>query len=244
MVRADRTWLARVGGIPWFLRRFGWRQLFLKPLRMWGAPFIVPRLRPGAVMFRGEALPLFYHPHNVTWANERAVELPIAFRFMRGVRPRDILEVGRVTPHYMDAGHTVVDKYEPGGVMEDIVDYQTDQRFGLILSVSTFEHIAFDEDPPVTDEVEIAARVRAAVDKCLSLLAPGGVLLVTLPFGYNPAVTRMIADDELGCDRAVYLKRFPRRDWREVERAEALACRYARPYVGANAIMVAEWDGP
>ena len=88
----------------------------------------------------------------------------------------------------------------------------------------------------------VAAKVGAALDRCRGLLAPGGVLAITVPLGYNPALDAMIAGDELGCARATWFKRFPHRRWRSVPRSEALLCRYGRPYAFANAILLAEWD--
>ncbi len=178
----------------------------------------------------------------MTWANERCVELALARALMAGIAPERLLEVGRVTPHYFPGSHVVVDKYEPGSLQVDIADFKSSCRFDLVLSVSTFEHIAFDEPgaPPTPEAV--AAKVSAALDKCRSILAPGGLLAITVPLGYNPALDTMIATGKLGWDRASWFKRFPRRRWRQVPRAEAVRCRYGSPHPFANAILLAEWD--
>ena len=138
-------WVRKAGGIGWFIRRFGFAQLFMKPIRSVMAPLVIPLLRERVIHFRGESIPLVYARHNVTWANERCVELALARRFLAGIPPERILEVGNVTPHYFGGGHTVVDKYELGALQVDIVDFESDRRFDLILSISTFEHIGFDE---------------------------------------------------------------------------------------------------
>ena len=235
-------WVRRAGGIRWFIQRFGFAQLFLKPARWILAPMILPFLGKRHVEYRGAPLPLVYARHNVTWANERCVELALARALMAAVRHERLLEVGHVTPHYFQGDHLVVDKYEPGSLQVDILDFESPERFDLILSVSTFEHIAFDEPgaPPATDAV--AAKVGAALDRCRSLLAPGGLLAITVPLGYNPALDAMIAHDELGCTRATWYKRVTRRRWRQVPRAEAVVCSYGSPFAFANAILLAEWD--
>lgn len=235
-------WVRRAGGVRWFIRRFGFAQLFLKPARLLMAPLIIPMLRSRSVEYRGASLPLVYARHNVTWANERCVELALARALMAGIPPERLLEVGHVTPHYFRGGHLVVDKYEPGSLEVDIVDFAPADRFDLILSISTFEHIAFDEPGATPASEAIAAKVSAALNRCRSLLAPGGLLAITVPLGYNPALDAMIANDELGWDRAAWFKRFPRRHWREVSRSEAVRCRYGSPYAFANAILLAEWD--
>ena len=235
------SWVRRAGGIRWFIRRFGFAQLFLKPARGALAPLIIPLLRERSVEFRGASLPLVYARHNITWANERCLELALARALMADVPPERLLEVGHVTPHYFRGGHLVVDKYEPGSLEVDIVDFAPAERFDLILSISTFEHIAFDEPGATPASEAIAAKVSAALNRCRSLLAPGGLLAITVPLGYNPALDAMIANDELGWDRATWFKRFPRRRWRQVPRSEAVRCRYGSPYAFANAILLAEW---
>ena len=236
------SWVRRAGGIRWFIQRFGFAQLFLKPARWLLAPLVIPFLRERSVEYRGERLPLVYARHNVTWANERCVELALARALMAGIRPHRVLEVGHVTPHYNASRHLVVDKYEAGSLQVDIVDFECPERFDLILSISTFEHIAFDEPgEPVALEA-IATKVNAALDRCRRLLAPSGLLAITVPLGYNPALDAMIVGDRLGCARATWFKRFPGRRWRQVRRSEALHCRYGSPYAFANAILLAEWD--
>ena len=238
------AWARRAGGIRWFVRRFGAAQLFLKPARRVLAPLIIPFLGNRFVDYRGTSLPLVYAGHNVTWANERCVELALARALMAGVPPERTLEVGHVTPHYFQGGHQVVDKYEPAALQVDIVDFDPAERFDLILSISTFEHIAFDEPGGPKAPHQVAAKVRAALERCRGLLAPGGLLAITVPLGYNPALDAMIAADELAWARASWFKRFPRRTWRRVSRSEAVRCRYGSPRAFANAIVLAEWNAP
>lgn len=238
-----KGWVRRAGGISWFVRRFGLAQLFMKPIRSVLAPLAIPLLRERAIVLRGESIPLLYARHNVTWANERCVELALARQFLAGVPAERVLEVGNVTPHYFGGGHTVVDKYEPGALQVDIVDFEPDRRFDLILSISTFEHIAFDEAGGPEEPEAVAVKIRAALDRCVALLAPGGKFVITVPMGYNPALDAMVAADGLGCDRVIWFKRFAGRVWREVGREEGMGCRYGSPYPFANGIMLAEWDG-
>ncbi|MBT3913298.1 MAG: hypothetical protein HOF22_08895, partial [Verrucomicrobia bacterium] len=132
---------SQLGKVAWFVRRFGAAELFLKPLRCVFASLIIPRLARAEFVFEGKSLPLFYHRYNMTWATERAVEVPIAQEFIERFAGKRVLEVGNVTQHYLDTAHTVLDKYErgPGIINEDIADYSPPERFDLILSVSTFE---------------------------------------------------------------------------------------------------------
>ena len=232
---------SRLGKVAWFVRRFGAGELFLKPLRCAFAPLIIPRLAPSEFEFEGKSLPLFYHRYNMTWANERAVEVPIAQEFLEQYAGRRVLEVGNVTPYYLDTEHTVLDKYErgPGIINADITDYAPGDRFDLILSVSTFEHIGFDDE---TDG-DSCVKISQAITTCRGLLAAGGQLVLTLPLGYNPALDRMIADGQLGCHCAIFLKRSDRSAWQAVDAETAMACEYGRPFPYANAVMIAQFEG-
>ena len=232
---------SRFGKVVWFARRFGVWELFLKPLRCAFAPWIIPRLAKGEFIFEGQTLSLFYHRYNMTWANERAVEVPIAAEFLRRFYGKRVLEVGNVTPHYLEIAHTVIDKYERGSgiVNEDIADFAPGDQFDLILSVSTFEHIGFDDE----ENGDSAEKIAQAIATCRGLLAAQGRLLLTLPLGYNPALDRRIAAGQLGSDREVFLKRTGSLTWQGVEAGEALACAYGQPFPYANALMIAQFGG-
>ena len=230
-----------VGKVAWFVRRFGAAELLLKPLRCAFAPLIIPRLAKRNFIFEGQSLPLFYHRYNMTWANERAIEVPIAVEFLRRYAGQRVLEVGNVLPHYIDTEHTVLDKYERGPdiLNKDIADYTPVERFDLILSVSTFEHIGFDDEV----ECENGEKIECAITTCRGLLSSGGQLVLTLPLGYNPALDRMIADGRLGSNRTAFLKRSGHLAWQSVDANVALACAYGRPYPYANAVMIAQFGG-
>jgi SAM-dependent methyltransferase len=232
---------SRLGKVAWFVRRFGAGELLLKPLRCAFAPLIIPRLARAEFVFEDKSLPLFYHRYNMTWANERAVEVPVAGEFLRRFAGKRVLEVGNVTPHYLDTGHTVLDKFErgPGIINEDIAGFAPGERFDLILSVSTFEHIGYDDEA----NGESGEKISQAITTCRGLLTAGGQLVLTLPLGYNPALDRMIADGQLGCDRATFLKRTGRLAWQTVDAEAALASEYGRPFPYANAVMIAQFGG-
>ena len=133
--------------VRWFVKRFGARELFLLPARIVLSRLVTPFLRRRSFTFQGRELEYFYAHYNVTWCNERCVEVPIGRGYLERFAGREVLEVGNVLYHYSAAGHTVLDKYErgPGILNADIVDHQPDQPPSLILSLSTFEHIGFDD---------------------------------------------------------------------------------------------------
>lgn len=229
-----------LGKVRWFVRRFGAREIFLKPLRTVFAPAIIPRLPRKTFQFQGADLEVFYHAYNMTWASERGVEVPIARHFLEKANPAQVLEVGNVLSHYGAVGHTVLDKFERGErvINEDILTYRPGRTFGLILSISTFEHIGFDDEA----EGSSAEKILAALNACRALLADDGKLVVTVPINYNPELDEMIAAGKLRAGRKTFLLRTGETDWREASQDEALRARYKTPFPYANAIMVAEFS--
>ena len=59
-------------------------------------------------------------------------------------------------------------------------------RFDLIVSVSTLEHVGLDE------QRREPGKAAAAVRRLTSMLAPGGLLWMTVPVGYNPDLEQAI----------------------------------------------------
>ncbi len=151
---------------------------------------LVTRLHPlRSFHVRGQRLHYHAAAYNAAWSNERTVEVPIVAAYLQRSRGGRILEVGNVLRHYLDDEHVVVDRYEhaPGVHNVDVVDFHPDERYDLIVSISTLEHVGFDEEPKDPEKP-----VRA-VAHLVALLAPGGTLVATVPLGYNEHVDAALA---------------------------------------------------
>ena len=181
--------------------------------------------RPSCFTFRGKSYRYFWHRYNATWRNERAIEIPIARSFLAGVSPDNVLEIGNVLSHYGPVTHELVDKYEQtqGIRNEDVCDFRSNKKYELILSISTLEHVGWDEEP--RDET----KVLRAIENLRDLLAPKGKLVVTIPVGYNPPLDRMIEQGRIVFSERTYLKRNPRRnEWHEASDEEVRHPQYDR----------------
>ncbi|MEL7061846.1 MAG: hypothetical protein AAGN46_17605, partial [Acidobacteriota bacterium] len=103
-------------------------------------------LGPRTFEVDGRRLPYLIHPFVLD--NERAVELALALDEIRR-RPGDrLLEVGHVLAPFTAVERTVVDKYEkaPGVRNVDVLDLDPAvERYDLIVSLSTLEHVGHDE---------------------------------------------------------------------------------------------------
>ncbi len=98
--------------------------------------------------FQKDAYNYFYHKYNATWRNERAVEVPIIWRMVKKYHGQKILETGNVLSHYFLVNHDILDKYEKadGVVNQDVIDFQPTKKYDLIISISTLEHVGWDEN--------------------------------------------------------------------------------------------------
>jgi len=83
----------------------------------------------------------------------------------------------------------------------DVVDFDPGRTYDLIISISTLEHVGWDEEPiePV--------KVRHAIDRLRRLLSSTGKLIVSLPVGYNSEVDAMLAQRDVPWTNFVCLKR-------------------------------------
>lgn len=155
---------------------------------------------------------------------------------LTGIAPHTVLEVGNVLGHFGSPGHTVVDKYDsgPGVLNQDILDYYPGRTFAAIVAVSTLEHVGFDR--PETPDPDAPAKALAALRR---LLSPDGVLLVTVPIGYNAGLDASIAAGDFSCERQFCLQRVSvDNDWVQTDLQQALTSRYGAPYADGNAVFV------
>jgi hypothetical protein len=182
--------------------------------------------------FEGRDLKYFYHRYNNTASNERAIEIPIARQFLRS--GQGVLEVGNVLNHYYPFPHDIVDKYEvAAGVTNcDIVEFESSKRYDLIISISTIEHVGWDEP---TKEPDKAIR---AIERMKSLMAAQGDMIITLPGGYNPYLDEFLESTACRCQRHHRYQRMSwLNEWREVE-SFSPGVRYRHPYPFANSLHV------
>jgi hypothetical protein len=205
-----------------------------------GEPTAVEREWPEpTVDWWGQRLPLYRHLYNMTWLNERGAELAILREWRnRDVPGRLLLEVGNVCAHYEDLRHTgyVVDRYEeaPGVDNRDILDVgiaDDDARPLEILSISTIEHVWWDDEP-------VIGRSLDAIRHLHSMLAPGGRMLVTVPTGWNAPLDEALEAGETGAHRACTLVR-DMESWRQTDDIEIRP--YGRTQPWAEAVWIGEF---
>jgi SAM-dependent methyltransferase len=107
-----------------------------------------------------------------------------------------------------------LDKYEkaPGVINEDVVDFNSDKKYDLIVSISTLEHVGWDESP--RDPLKILK----AVGNLKNLLAPGGRIYGTIPIGYNRVLDQLLKERKIAFAKTFCLRRIHFNEWIEIDR--------------------------
>lgn len=212
----------------------------------WAALWVVGRPRAGRPSMStfgwdGRQVHYLHHRYNYTWLNERAVETALTLEVLNAHAGRDILEIGNVMSHYGPVAHRVVDKYEhaPGVLNADVAELALEERFDLIVAVSTLEHVGLDE------EVLDPLKPGRAIGRLKALLKPGGRLWVTHPVGYNTDLDQQLRAKEIEFTRVRALVREDTRNrWRQVPVEQVWEARYDRLLYTAHGLVVAEYVAP
>jgi hypothetical protein len=188
-------------------------------------------IKPTKFVLNGQKFSYFIHIYNATFKSERTVEVPIALDFLKDTTPDKILEIGNVLSHYTEVKHTIVDKYEKSAnvLNEDIISYKG--QFDKIISISTFEHVGFDE------EGKDASKVKIAFEHVKTLLTKDGIALITVPVGYNSFLDNMLFSHDKVFKEIFFMKRTTKfNTWKEVSADNTKDCKYGVGSPCANAV--------
>jgi hypothetical protein len=214
-------------------------------LRMRTTARVLRARRREPFVFDGEQYAYLFHHCNTTWLNERTVEIPLATRLLERRQGARMLEVGNVLHNYLaepllPAERDVVDKYEvaPGVSNIDIVDHHPAEPYGVIVAVSTMEHVGWDEEPRDPPKAALA------IERLHTWMALGGELLVTIPLGYNPELDTRLLDGPPLFERLGFLRRQTADNrWVEADAEQVRGARFASPFPFANALAVGRSSG-
>jgi hypothetical protein len=194
---------------------------------------------PEKFNFNGRKLSYFRHNFNFAYENERTIEVAIVEDFLRQLaKDARILEVGNVLTHYgfNNITRDVLDKYDPAPhvINKDVVNYNPQVKYDAIFSISTLEHVGWDED--VRDPEKIIAAVANLTSNCL---APHGVMLVTVPLGYNTFFDEQLSKGSSYFSEKYFFKRISSKNvWRQVDYVDLVGVKFGQPYNNANAMCI------
>ena len=171
-----------------------------------------------------------------TWYNERAIEIPIVMETVRKYQGTNILEIGNVLSNHVRFEHDILDKYEiaKGIVNEDVVDFRPEKRYDLIVSISTLEHVGWDEKP--RDNMKIP---RAIENMKALITSRGGMIIITLPLGYNSALDKLLKDGIIRFSKQYHLVRISKgNEWKEASWEDVQVAKYNTPLPFANGLII------
>lgn len=192
----------------------------------------------GIFYFNGNKLKYFRHNYNLAYQNERTVEVPVATWFLSDQgRDSKILEVGNVLRNYgFQRKRDVLDKYDtsPSIINEDVVCFSPKNKYNAIISISTLEHVGWDEE--IRDPEKIPVAIKNLRENCL---APGGTMLVTLPLGYNDYFDEYLKNGGDIFSEKYFLKRVSADNkWKQVEYSEVAGSKFGEPFNNANTMFI------
>lgn len=174
--------------------------------------YFIFRLIKKGLKFEFKEKKLNYFSDRRTFYNERLVELPIFIDILGENKGKKILEVGNVLSNFIKTKHDVLDKYEvvSGVINEDVVSFSPKDKYDLIVSISTLEHVGWDETPREPKKFLRAIKnLRKITKRC-------GSIIFSVPFGQNKFLDRLIIGKKMPVDEIFYLRRVGfRAGWEE-----------------------------
>ncbi len=196
--------------------------------------------------FNSKSYNYFYHLHSTTWESERAIEIPIVWGIINNSGGKSILEVGNVLSHYYPVKHDILDKYEkaPNVINEDVIDFRPKKKYDLIISISTIEHVGFNEQGQDKNNLgSDSLKTEKAINNLKSLLSAGGKLIITVPVGYNPSLDNLLKQQKLGFTKIYCMKRISKiNKWLQADFDSVIGLKFNEPYSYANALIVAIYE--
>lgn len=193
-----------------------------------------------------------YKIHSRSWNSERVVEIPIILEYIdknRSNRNKRILEVGDVLFQYLKPYWDIVDKYplRSGIIESDIINYKPIDKYDLIIMISTLEHIGFNEDvsggEKPEDFVDNNKTEEAVNNMKNNCLIKNGILIITVPLGYNTEMDKKLMENKLGFTNLYYLKRITKDNkWIEINKEEVINPKYGDPFPCANYICIGVYE--
>ena len=190
----------------------------------------------GKFQFKNRLLSYCNSKIGFAFANERTIEIPSALFLIRNNNNKKTLEIGNVLSKYSSFNHNVIDKYEKNEkvINADVVSYIPKEKYDIVISVSTLEHVGFDEiDKNPNGFIDAINNIKK------NCIKKNGMLIFTVPLGYNHHMDKIIKEHKIKIDETHYFKRVSLSNtWEETNEKDAFKHRYNFPYECANAILI------
>ncbi|AKD24655.1 hypothetical protein CL55_00003220 [Polynucleobacter duraquae] len=186
--------------------------------------------------FDGVRLEYFYHLYNKTYENERIIEIPIISHLINKYNLIEYCELGNVVWNYGIRGHMVIDKYDLSSsvLKEDIATYKPSKKIANMISISTLEHVGWDEGERGYDKVG-----QAFNNIMNNVIIQGGYFIYTFPVGYNPFLDNYILKNKNLFKKLFFMKRISIDNvWVETNLEDCMNTKFDSPFINANGLVI------
>lgn len=221
----------RIGNVYARLRKEKFRYFFIIISILLSYVFRI--FRPKYFYFNGKNYLYYSGRYTFSWRNERTVEIPVVMEEILKNRKKNILEIGNVIEHHFPFPHDIIDKYEKSKnvINEDVVDFKLNKKYDLIFSISTMEHVGWDEDVKDSD------KIKKSILNLKKHLRKGGKIMITVPTGYNPHLDRLFLKDDIFNDVCFFRRGFFN-TWKQTSLNKIKKYRYGLDRANAMAIIL------
>ena len=176
-------------------------------------------------------LDYFYHYYNNTKYNERSVEIPLAFDFLKRFNDKNAIEIGAVVPYYCD--NIIHDVYDIADPYEKCIRTDlTKTNFSFenlnVLSISTIEHIGNGDYGLEIDR-------NAGIIFLKKIINESKNYLITFPWGFNKSFDNQILDNKINF---TLIKRVSEFEWMHDITNNVDDILYNHPYCCGNSVIL------
>lgn len=172
-----------------------------------------------------EYIPWNIGTYNDPNANERKVELPVAFWFIKNYSD-NLIEIGEVTSRYEEPSHKVYDltKEHDSTIIMDAADIN--YKGANVLSISTIEHVGNGEYGP--------KEPGKAWDLLCKIKKESKNYLISFPVGFNKDFDQTIIDNK---EKYFLMFRDLNNNWYKASADQTLLdFEFCNPYYAGNAV--------
>lgn len=208
----------------------------LHNILLWIAPYITMSF--WSFYFKWIKMKYFCHLYNTTYRNERAIELPILDYIINDNlnNTTKILEIWNVLSHYKNISlldYTIVDKFDNNKsiIKEDAEFFNNNKLYDLIISISTFEHIWFDDD------IKDSNKSLRTFNNMKKLLNDWWKMIITIPVWWNKDIDKKIFDWEFDFNENYYYTK-NKWNWIESTKENTINLKYDIKIPSANWIFI------
>jgi len=126
------------------------------------------------------------------------------------------------------------DKFEEiSELFRDVIDFKSSKKYDLILSISTLEHVGWDE------EIKESDKILYTIENLKSCLADMGILIVTMPLGYNSYLDILLKEKRIEFTKTYFMKRITSDNkWAETAWEDVKDSKFSYDPVFANGLII------